>query len=180
MSNQSDKELQDVLKIIEKFGFSFFGYNEAQEPLVVSPNGQVVTVSVALNFVKAQVNKVQGEKSGSPESIPQMSVDIEKVKENVDIGFESGIESKSEKPENKENGSSKNQQPSASTPTVAVVNKQVEKYFGEGFNPKVFDWSKLSQVKSFVEENAQKSNTTSDAWLAKLFEKFMQEMQNNI
>jgi len=61
----------EILKLVESFGFKFFGYDEGNNTLVIAPNGQIVMLSIAYNFVKQQIAKSSQQPVG-PESIPQI------------------------------------------------------------------------------------------------------------
>lgn len=170
----ANPQYSEILKTLEKFGFKFFGYAENKEPLVVAPNGQVTSLTVAYNFVKSKL--IEPSKTGGVEAMPQMPVMPES-------SAETSVEKAAESEKSAEKAS-QNAQPSDLTvkrvaPKVASVAPKVELPFGDGFYPKVFDPTDVSKAQSFVSQNSQKDDKTAEKWLAVLWDKFLKELSEN-
>lgn len=178
--NPQNPNIQEILKTISQFGFNYFGNDENGAPLVYAPNGQVVPLDVAYNFVRNQIEQSKNSSGSSAESMPQMpqasperslETNVEQSLENVDI----------KKPETKvENQQNQVQGPSqvATNPTPApVIAKPKPLPFGEGFKPKSFDATDVTQALKFIEDNKKQSDKSSNKWLAIQFEKFLNEIK---
>jgi hypothetical protein len=185
MNSQADPEIQKILPTLNKFGFVFFGYDENKKPLVKAPNGQVVFLDVAYQFVKEQIEKNEGESTGNVEDMPE----IPQMPQAVEQGSESNVESGAEKsPEQKQEEKKEDQnipnlqgpmqQVQVRTPQVQIK-KPKQLPFGDGFQPKTFDPEKVDQVLKYIEKNSKKSAKTSDKWLAEMFKKFYDETMDN-
>jgi hypothetical protein len=100
MNNQNIAQNNDpeVLKLVEKFGFKFFGYDESKFILVVAPNGEIVQLSVAYEFVQKQIASSQVS-SGGPEGFPNMPSmpQVPEVNLESNLEKESAIEKAQEK-----------------------------------------------------------------------------------
>jgi len=172
---QPNAQDEEVLKLVASFGFKFFGYDEGNNTLVVAPNGQIVLLSVAYNFVKAQMAKTAGQ-GGGPEMIPQMpsmpsSIDT-KAENNIEQSAEKGIERQAEK---QKTSLGVDLQVKPKAPPVAIK-AAPESPYGDSmklsFNP-----SDLNKTLSFISSNSKKSKTTSAKWLAEQFKKFLEEQR---
>jgi hypothetical protein len=122
----------EILKMVEKFGFKFFGYDENKATLVVAPNGQIVTLSVAYEFVQSQIAKSQSG-NGGIEGMPSMPNILEgNFESNLEkeIEVEKALEKKQENTAQQNN----NQQTSAQ-PQVATKPVEPESPYGDGFKP---------------------------------------------
>lgn len=177
----SDPRLQQVLMQLQRFNFSFYGYDESGKPLVASPNGQVIDINLAINFVNQQIKARQQAQSsgGSPESMPtpEDAITRSSPERSVETKLEAALESSMEKKQEEQK-----QQPSGpQEPQVQQKSPQVQlkaasaKPYGDGFDPKSFDPQDIQQTLQFIEENAKKSNTSSNKWLAIKFRKFVEE-----
>ncbi len=172
-----NNQLQQVIAQLEKFGFKFFGYSETSEPLVVAPNGQVIPLKVAYDFIKQQVEKAtSGNIEKFPEGIPTLdsSPKIESKMEGA-VESEKSIEKKQEKSEPQKNQNA----PQTQTPTASDDDTVMPMPFGDGFAIKSFNPTKLKEAEIYIEKNSQGSNTSSRKWLAIQFEKFVKEYIKN-
>lgn len=179
-SQQVSPQLQNVLNLLDKYGFKFFGYNEGNEPLVIAPNGQVITVNTAYNYVQSRMNAAATNTAGKgPEGMPQMP----SMPQMVNVP-DSQLDKKMEKEGNKfeaQKAPEKVQQnvvqPSVpvKAPVVAAAPAKISLPFGDGFTPKTFNPSDADQVNSFVSQNSTKPTTDPKKWLSVLLSKFLQE-----
>lgn len=178
-ANTTDPQLLTVLDQIGKFGFRFFGYGENNEPLVIAPNGQVIPIKIAYEFVQQQINKSQiASSGGSLENMPEMPV-------SVDSGsFETKVETNNpEKESNIETSQQQKKQTSLSTVQNKSNDEQNPKIstgkmnppFDDGFKIRSFDPTDIAQATKFVEDNQNGSASSTKTWLAAQFKKFMLE-----
>lgn len=169
---------QDLLKLLEKFGFKFFGYDESNNALVVAPNGQIVNINVAYNFVKNQINKVSS--GNGPEAMPSMP--------QIPTDFESGLETAPESEKNIEKESKREQQsnqpnnqqssqPIKSTQTQAT--SKTESPYGDGFKLSI-NPADVDKVLNFIQQNSKKSNADAAKWLAIQFSKYYAEVKSGL
>ena len=178
LSSITDPKVLEILKMVEKFDFKFFGLSENKEPLVVAPNGQVVELGVAYNFVKTKlIEPAQG--SAGAEAMPAMPVVPEAIPSVPDVNLEKGleiekpIEKKSETPT--ENSQS-DLQVRAIAPKQAVLEPKIDLPFGDGFYPRAFDPTDVNKAQKFIAANAQKDDKSSAKWLSILWKKFIEEL----
>ncbi len=181
-----DPQLVQILELLGKFGFKFFGYSENKEPLVIAENGQVVTVSVAYNFVQTQMAKASAAASmGNIETMPQMP-QMPQMPTSPEGKVESKLEQGMEK-QDKTNFGLENipkignqQQTNPQNQGQQQVPQQV---FGDGFKISSFNPSNIDQTIEFVKKNSQASQTSPKKYLAIQLEKFLAEIrmsrQNN-
>lgn len=176
-----DPQLQQILKSLEGFGFKFFGYNESKQPLVIAPNGQVVSVDVAYKFVQTQL--IQPSKTGGAEAMPQIpNMPIQVPDANLDIKLD--VEKSLEQNKAEKKQESQFTQPTQTAvphlaPKVAAVDPKIEVPIGAGFYPKAFDPTDVEQAQKFVANNAQKDDKSSTKWLAIMWKKFIEELASN-
>lgn len=184
-NNSTDvNQEQQMLSLIMKFGFIFYGYDESASMLVKAPNGQVVGVKLAYEFIQKQI--AQQSSSSGPESmpdIPQMPDSKPAVESSFEkeISIENVVESKDQ--DSDDDGSAQ-QPPSTqqSTPQAQPqpqvnLKQAVELPYQAGFDPRSFDPRDVDSTLAFIKQNSKASNTSSDKWLALLFEKFLNELQ---
>lgn len=180
-NNNQDPKLQNILNQLARFGFSFYGFDENKVPLVISPNKQVVQINLAINFVNQQIESQRNSGSSSgPESMPSMPT----MNQNMDSSnFESNIDTKLEKPSEQRFEKQTQQVQQVSdlqtkkvSPPIKLV-KPMNKGFGDGFDPKSFNPEDINSTLKFIEKNSSAKATSSNAWLAKLFKKFMSEYE---
>jgi len=179
MDNQNLIQNNDVevLKLVERFGFKFFGYDENKLSLVVAPNGQIVQLKVAYDFVQKQIENSQSF-SGGPEGMPN----IPTMPQIPEVNFESNLEKEStlEKATEKKQETQTNQQPTASTnvqKTAPVKQAEPESPYGDGFktpiNPIYID-----RAIDYIRRNSKKSLNSTSRWLSIQFEKFVSEQKS--
>lgn len=194
MSNsQGDQKTQEILKVLERFNFKFFGRNENGQILVIAPNGQVTLLDVAYKFLQnqlqaSQANAVSGQ---GPEAMPQMPVslnqmnpNVEKLPENLDKRVET-MPNQERRMEHTPNLVNPNQQQpvqvAKQAPKVAVNAPSV---YGDGyskFKSVDLDLTKpenILKLENFIQKNAKRDNSDSVKWLAFMFQKTIQEIQN--
>lgn len=184
-TNISNKQLQDLLKALERFGFKFYGYNESREPLVLAPNGQITSVLVAYNFVKDQIarRKMQNVSTmGSPEGINFFDIASEKIETNLETSVEKSIENTQETKEKKDESNVSASVNSGSKQTGS--GKKDEGGAGEipipysfGFSPKNFNPTSVQETLDFIKTAKVEDITSSSKWLSVQFQKWLEEYQ---
>ncbi len=182
-SSNLTPQIAAILAQIEKFGFKFFGYGENNDPLVIAPNGQVIPLKVAYEFVQQQIQNSTTNKQGGIESLPLGIAQIPDSKP-MDVNFEktpekeSSLETKPESQQNIQTQVSTN--PVQNAPISNTQNSVTPKMpmpFDDGFKIKTFDPTDIDQTQEFVKQNSTATNTSSKKWLAAQFEKFLKEYQ---
>lgn len=167
--------------MVEKFNFKFFGLSETKEPLVMAPNGQVVTLAVAYNFVKTKlIEPAQG--SGGPEAMPSMPVMPEAIPSQLDVNLEKGPEAEKTPEKQKETTPATPQTDLAVrniAPKQLVVEPKIDLPFGDGFYPRAFDPTDVNKAQAFIAANAGKDPKSSATWLAILWGKFIKELSES-
>ena len=170
-NSQSTQSSQQIMDILNNFGFKFFGYNEENAPLVVAPNGQVVDVDTAYKFLQGQLNIAKS--SSSAEANIENSIQFpSNIESNPEIDSSQNIEKQNESLENKiesqENNeaqginpqnSSVQSSPKISVPEVSSIN------YSDGYSK----FSKVNldltipenviELESFIKRNAKKKFT---------------------
>lgn len=174
----------EVIKSLEKFGFKFFGYSENKEPLLIAPNGQVVPLNVAYDFVKTKLvdaSKSGGSPEGGIEAMPVMPIAPEVFSEQVDQKIESAPEKAPEKEKATEpqTQTQSDLQVKRLAPKIAVTAPEIDIPFGDGFFPRAFKPTDVTQAQKFVASNAQRDDKTTEKWLAVLWDKFLKELSEN-
>lgn len=186
LNNISNKQLNELLKALEKFGFRFYGYNEAREPLVLAPNGQITSAIVAYNFVKSQISKRQAQQSADrniealnitdmPDIAESMSENTienfqEKAPNKIESNLEKGIEFKSKEKESSNNATTAGKNPKEE--------KKVPTPYSFGFAPSAFNPESFDDIVSFINKNVKiKDDSNSTKWLATQFQKWLEEYQ---
>ncbi len=186
-TNISNKQLQDLLKALERFGFKFYGYNESREPLVLAPNGQITSVLVAYNFVKDQIAKQKmqnatGSGLGSLESINFSDITPEKIETNLENNVEKSIE-KSQETTYKKDGSNMGSSVYPSSKQSNDEKKGSSKVgeipvpFSFGFSPKNFNPTSVQETLDFIKTAKVEDITSSSKWLSVQFQKWLEEYQ---
>jgi len=174
-------QVNAVLAQIERFGFKYFGNGENNEPLVLAPNGQVIPLKVAYDFVQMQISKAaQQQAGGGPEQMPSIPQTVDSA------GLEVHIEKSVEKETSIEKASEKqtvvqtaNNTAQTATPvTVDPIEIKMPIPFDEGFKVTKFDPTDLNQVEDYIESNKNGSAASTSTWLANQFEKFLQEYKS--
>ena len=177
-STKISPQLNETLKLIEKFGFSFFGYSETGDPLVVSPNSQIVTVKIAMNFVQDQIKKASLQAgSSSPEAISDIPTMPNMADKALEKGFEKN-ENKIEKSTNQKGHASiqtVQNQSIATSPKMKIDYPLINDFSDFGFKS---SFKTLDQVQRFISRTAKNNNTSSASWLKELWNKFIEEMEN--
>ncbi len=172
---------QSMLNSIIQFGFKFYGYDENASMLVTAPNGQVVPLPMAFEFVRRRVNEMQVTATNGVEGVPQMPTmpDGEKSPEqNIETNIEKVEEIKQPQqvqPANPAVNQTSNQQTLA-TPPKMLVKQSIPVPFGDGFVPK-FDHSDVEKVMDFINKNTSKGNSSSNKWMAEQWKKFIAEIK---
>lgn len=181
--SQSGQNQDEVIKVLQKFGFKFFGYNEAKQALVMAPNGQITEASTAYSFLQSQLQVAQSS-GGAAESMPQMpNVSIESSAEispeKTDQGFENSQERKeSEISSVLDSGSVK-------TPKITLPEKK-DSLYSDGYsnfdsvNLDLTDPKNVVALEEFVKSNAKKDNSDPIKWLSYMFQKAIQEQQDKL
>lgn len=168
VTNNNDIE---VLKLVERFGFKFFGYDESSQSLVVAPNGQIVLLGVAYEFVKKQIEVSQG---GGFESMPQMP----QLPAVPDSNLEKSLESENkigEKSKEAQGTQSKQQTTVSVNPAVvAAPVRELESPYGDGFQPPI-NPAYIERAIEYIKRNSSKSLSSTSKWLSIQFEKFIGE-----
>jgi len=181
-SSSADPQINAVLVQLEKFGFKFFGHGENNDPLVIAPNGQIIPLKIAYEFVQQQIKKAAdqnaGEKLESMPSIPSV-LDSSPIEFNIEKSpeKESALEKKSENANNLQKA-----QGDASTKVPVVVAAKLEVKlpppFDDGFKITRFDPTDLKQAEEYVNQKKKGSQGSTSTWLAILFGKFLQEYKS--
>lgn len=178
MNNQTVSQNNDieVLKLVEKFGFKFFGYDESGLTLVVAPNGQVVLLSVAYDFVKTQIaNSQAGGSNGGMESMPNMPAMPQAMDSNIETAVEK--ESSIEESVEKQKEAAIQQAQPAPTPAtiqVAAKSEEAESPYGDGFKPPI-NPVYINKAIEYIKRNSKKSLSSTSKWLSVQFQKFIEE-----
>jgi len=175
-------QLTKVLSQIEKFGFKFFGYDENNDPLVIAPNGQIIPLKVAYEFVQLQIKKSSENTSeNSPESMPTLP-QIQDIGASIELTSEKSAEKESVIEKATESAPMLQQvavtSPSTATPVPPITKDSSMKMpapFDDGFKIKSFDPTDIAQTQDFVKNNSKASNSSSNKWLSTQFEKFLRE-----
>ncbi len=177
--NPQNPNIQEILKTLSQFGFNYFGNDENGAPLVYAPNGQVVPLDVAYNFVKNQIEqtKVSSSSSGSIESVPQMPQSTPEKSLESTLEHSLDIKKPESNIESQQNQSQQQTQAVQGTVPAPVIVKPKPLPYGDGFKPKNFDPTDIAQTLNFIEQNKKQSDTASNKWLAIQFEKFLNEMK---
>lgn len=177
MNNQTVAQNNDleVLKLVERFGFKFFGYDESGLTLVVAPNGQVVLLTVAYDFVQTQIARSQASSGGGMESMPNMPTMPQIVDSSIETAVEkeASIEKVVEKP--KEVAAQQSQPaPVPTTVQVAAKPQEAESPYGDGFKPPINPVF-IDKAIEYVKNNSKKSLSSTSRWLSVQFQKFIEE-----
>lgn len=182
-AQQTAQNPEETLKILEKFGFKFFGYNESKSPLVIAPNGQVVAVDTAYAFLQTQLKNAQTEGTNSIESVPQVQ-NIENINNIPDINIErneNSLERGENKIENSQETNKASSEPVNKSPKM-TIDSNVITPFGDGYSKfqKIdLDLSRpenVTKLENFIQTNAKKSNSDPIKWLSYMFQKTLQEL----
>lgn len=173
----------NITQMLQAYGFSFAGNDESGLPLFTAPNGQIVTGKVATDFVQQQEKNKRNQAAVSPEEMPSMP-NIDST--NLDSSIEKSPEKESLSPESqneKNTNQATNQVLEPAKPQTAppkVKEKPKTLPFGEGHVPKSFDAASLQSTRSFVQQNATKSDKLSNKWLAVQFQKFIEQYEESL
>lgn len=169
---------QEVLKLVERFGFKFFGYDENSLTLVVAPNGQIVPLKVAYDFVQTQIanSQVTG---GGPESMPNMPTMpvIPDANLETSIEKESTIEKSVEKKQEVANVAAQ-PIPVVQQPTTPAKPKEPESPYGDGFKTPI-NPVYIEKAIEYIKKNSRKSLSSTSKWLSVQFEKFVSEQKSS-
>lgn len=90
-NNFSREQIEKILSILTKIGFTFYKHDsDSDEPLVKAPNGQIVSMFVAYEFVRSQVAKKASEgyssnKLNQPSNINVISSESITLEQVVDF-----------------------------------------------------------------------------------------------
>jgi hypothetical protein len=178
MANNPAPTIDEVLKLVEKYGFKFFGRDENNNVLVVAPNGQIVQLVVAHKFVLDQISRSSQAPVG-PESMPQMP-----NLPNSDTKLERSFETEKGPDDTK---SQVNTQGASAltvhtkTPQVKAIAEppKLENPYGDGFKLS-FNPADLNKTDDYMKKNITKPSTSSAKWLATQFEKFLAEQKGEM
>lgn len=169
----------EVLKLVERFGFKFFGYDENKLSLVVAPNGQIVQLKVAYEFVQKQIESAQSF-SGGPESMPNMQSmpTIPEGNFESNLEKESTIEKVPEKKQEVQTIQAPQVQPTPVVQAAVVKPEEPDSPYGDGFktpiNPVFVD-----KAIDYIRKNSRKSLSSTSRWLSVQFEKFVSEQKSS-
>ena len=179
-----DPKLKQILDQLKKFGFEFYGYGENGSHLVKGPNKQVIEINVAIQFVNKQAElQKQSSSSGGIENAPQMNQNMDAT-----ISPDRNMDSKLEKPRDQVNekksnpaglNASSQYKVKDNAPKISLKKARNISY-GDGFDPVSFDPNSIRSALRFIEKSSKKHRTSSDKWLATLFEKFTREQKLGI
>lgn len=176
-NTQVDPQLVEILEVLSKFGFKFFGYSESKEPLVIAQNGQVVSVSVAYNFAQTQMAKASAAASlNNIENMPQMPQQNNMLKNpegKLEAAAERSSDSKIQNFSLEDLPKITKQAPK----TAAPVQQSGSSPFGDGFKITSLDTSNVSQVMAYVKKHSKLKQTSTKKYLALQFEKFLSEIK---
>jgi len=168
-----DPQIQDNLQALQQYGFVYFGMDENGQILVQGPNGQVVPLKMANEFVQSQIINRQDSPAGI-EGVPQIPRDIESATEASIESGEKVVQAKDdrEKVQKVVNVADpmhvRNQ-----APKMKVLSDEANKPWGEGFNM-TFEL-KPEIVEKFIASNIKRPKSSTNKWLATAFSKWMQE-----
>jgi len=178
LASITDPKVLEILKAVEKFDFKFFGLSENKEPLVIAPNGQVVSLPIAYNFVKTKL--IEPAQSGTgAESMPAMPVVPEVMSNQPDSNIEKSFEVEKQVEKPKETPAENTQSDltvRAIAPKETVLEPKIDLPFGDGFYPRAFDPTDVNKAQKFIASNAQKDDKSSEKWLSVLWDKFIKEL----
>jgi len=182
MNNQTVTQNNDIetLKLVERFGFKFFGYDENSLSLVVAPNGQIVTLSVAYDFVKTQIANSQSYTGGGIEGMPNMPT----LPQVPDANFESNLEKESnieKAPEKKQEAQSNTQQQAPvviAQQQAAPKQQEPESPYGDGFKTPI-NPANIEKAIDYIKKNSSKSLSSTSRWLSVQFDKFVGEQKRS-
>jgi hypothetical protein len=180
-SNQALKQNnEENLKLVERFGFKFFGYDENSFTLVVAPNGQIVPLNVAYEFVQTQIANSQTFSGGGIEGMPNMPTMPIIPDSKIESKVESAIENRVEKKQETSNDNSKqNQQTVSVAPKQDPVKKtEPESPYGDGFKPPI-NPVYIEKALEYIKRNSKKSLSSTSKWLSVQFEKFISEQNSS-
>lgn len=176
MDNQQVTQQQ-----IQAYGFQFAGNDEEGKPLFTAPNGQVVTAKVVYDFIREQERiKAQQNSTSSVEEMPQMPQMPVQPEQSVESSPES-LPEKQKEQQTQENNNKPQQVPylnQKAAPKMTATDKQVP--YGQGFTPGNFDPSSLGDTERYVQQYKNSSNSSTNKWLAVLFEKFVEEYKDKV
>ena len=176
----------ETLKLIEKVGIKFFGYDENGITLVIAPNGQIVQIGIAYNFVKSQISKTNeiASSSAGVESINNLpSLPVQRVdsnKENInEFSPEKGVETLKQQTDSnielqKYNNDLQIRPEAPKVNALSLTNPDIA--FGDTMKLP-FHPSEVNKVLNFVKSNSKKSKKTTAKWLSEQFKKFLDEQR---
>ncbi len=178
-SNQTLKQNnEENLKLVERFGFKFFGYDENSFTLVVAPNGQIVPLNVAYEFVQTQIANSQTFSGGGMEGMPNMPTMPTLPEAKVESKVESAIENRIEKKQESTNDNNQTQQTVSATPKQEPAKKtELESPYGDGFKTPI-NPAYIEKALDYIKRNSKKSLSSTSKWLSVQFEKFISEQNS--
>lgn len=172
MSTIQEEKNTELLQLVEKFGFKFYGLDESGLSLVIAPTGEIVLLSVAYDFVKSQIVKAKNY-SGGIESFPTgLDLDFETKFESQAESFSNVIEKNKEDDPN----SNKTQQSNVTQTTQAtspLIKKDQESPYGDGFKTPINPLD-VDKAMNYIKENSNISKSDTKYWLAVQFKKFLE------
>jgi hypothetical protein len=172
MSTIQEEKNTELLQLVEKFGFKFYGLDESGLSLVIAPTGEVVLLSVAYDFVKSQIVKAKIS-SGGIESFPTgLDLDIESKFESQAESFSNVIEKNKEEDSN----TNKTQQSTTTQPTqvtIAPIKKDQESPYGDGFKTPINPLD-VDKAMNYIKANSNVTKSDTKYWLAIQFKKFLE------
>lgn len=178
-TTQNTHNIDETIKMLEKFGFKFFGYNENQMPLVLAQNGQVVEMSVAYNFLQTQLKTAQTASESSSIESPLTSVPL--IENNIPL-----IDTNVEKHENTVDKPIENitipMNSKISAPKISIPIKSPSPYSDgqskfDDINLDLTDPNNILKLQIFIKSNAKKNNDDPLKWLSFMFQKTLDEIR---
>jgi len=182
-----DPKLKKILDQLSQFNFDFYGYDDNGMPLVKSPDGQIIEINIAINFVNDQIKKRQVE-SSSPGSFeaPNLAENLDNsvsVENSAESNLEKKLEESGEQEKSEDQNNQKpiqdNSQNIQKTPNIEIKRPK-NKPYGDGFDPVSFDPADINSTLDFINKNKTKSNQSSKKWLSVQFQKFLKEYESGL
>lgn len=179
-NNPTIHEEKKQLDFVGKYGFAFFGFDENGKILVKAPNQQIVPVGLAYRFIQEQILN-NSTSSNGPEDMPEVpnmpDSNKERKVENKDVSIEQPKDSKSEQSKQENSNQASSPQSTAQNSPQINIKQSISIPYQSGFDPKSFDPSSVDSTLEFIKKHSKSPNNSSDKWLAVLFDKFLNELQ---
>jgi len=180
------EELKKIINFVSKFGFKFYGFSEDKQVLLTAPNGQITTLTIALQFIKVKKSEISSStsKGSGPEVVSNLplimpeSLVTEKIIEHAaDAKIEKSLDvaNKIEKDSENQNAKVSIVTEDKKTAKKPDITSKMAMPISVGFLPSNFDPLDPKSVTSFIKTHSNSKSTDSKKWLATLWNKFLIE-----